>query len=62
MKSKNISRSIGLLLLGFLIVVEIARNRASEPQRQFNLGVSLVVGVPLALLYLEIQRRRRGRK
>jgi hypothetical protein len=33
MKSKNTSRSIGLLLLGFLIVVEIARKRTSEPQQ-----------------------------
>ena len=62
MKSKNISRSIGLLLLGFLIVVEIARNRAREPQMHFKLGVALVVGVTLALIYLEVQRRRNGRK
>jgi hypothetical protein len=62
MKSKNTSRIIGLLLLGFLIVIEIARNRASDPQLQFNLGVALVVGVTPALIYLERQRRGNDRK
>jgi hypothetical protein len=51
MKSKKTSHSIGLLLLGFMIVVEIARNRAREPQMQFWLGLALVIGVTLALIY-----------
>jgi len=62
MKPKNISRIIGLLLLGFLITVEIARNRTSEPQMQFRLGLALIVGITLALIYLERQRRRNDRK
>jgi len=62
MKPKNISRIIGLLLLGFLMTVEIARNRTSEPQMQFRLGLALIVGITLALIYLERQRRRNGRK
>jgi hypothetical protein len=49
MKSKKISRRVGLLL-GFLIVVEIARNRASKPQGQFRLGLAPVIGVTLALI------------
>jgi len=62
MKPKNISRIIGLLLLGFLMTVEIARNRTSEPQMQFRLGLALIVGITLALIYLERQRRRNDRK
>ena len=62
MKPKNISRIIGLLLLGFLMTVEIARNHSSEPQMQFRLGLALIVGITLTLIYLERQRRRNDRK
>jgi hypothetical protein len=49
-------------MLVFLVIVEIARNLTTEPQARLVLGLVLVIGVTLALIYLERQRRRKDRK